>query len=119
MFPHTTQITGPSRYLITTFTSYKAKQYEFNFELGRSHYRIYMWRQRTLKGIYNGLKSHNMNSGTLSCNVPKPFKSTEHNLIASNIKPSIQPSIPSFLREVFFEEQGLYVPHALTTKAGD
>jgi len=74
MFPHTTQITGPYHYFITTFTSYKAKGYEFNFELSRSQLRIYMWRQLTLKGNYNGLNSHNTDSGTLSCNVPKPFK---------------------------------------------
>jgi hypothetical protein len=119
MFPHTTQIAGPSYYFITTFTSYKAKQYEFNIELSRSQLGIYMWRQLTLKGIYNGLNSHNTNSGTLSCSFPKPFKFTEHNLIASNIKPSNHPSIPAFLREVSFEEQGLYAPHALTTNAGD
>jgi hypothetical protein len=98
MFPHTTQITWPSRYFITTFTSYRAKQYEFNFELIRSQLGIYMWRQLTLTGIYNGLNSHDTNSGTLSCNFPKPFKFTEHNLIASNIKPSNYPSIhPRFL----------------------
>jgi hypothetical protein len=95
MLPHTAEITGSSHYFITTFTSYKAKQYEFDFELSRRQLRIHMWRQLTLKGIYNGLNSHNTNSGTLSCNVLKPFKFTEHNFIACNIKPSIHPRFPA------------------------
>jgi hypothetical protein len=61
-----------------------------------SQLRIYMWRQLTLKGIYNGLNSHNTNSGTLSCSVPKPFKFTEHNFIACNIKPSTHPRFPAW-----------------------